>query len=81
MMAAAERDRELVAHFAAERLSLGETDVVRVDRAAGAHEARLRGDERKVSLVAKATRRADRQGTLVDAGRDRDGLWVSGTMT
>src|SRR5262249_62180473 len=64
-MAAAERQGELVAHFAAERLFLGKADVMRIARPAGAHEARLRGDEREVGLVAQESGRADRQRSFV----------------
>src|SRR5262249_30351827 len=56
VVAAAERDREFIAHLAAKRLLLGETDVVRVDRPSAAYEAGLRGNECEVGLVAKPAR-------------------------
>jgi hypothetical protein len=44
VMRAAEWDRELIAHLAAERTGLGEPEVVGIRGLAAAHETRLLGD-------------------------------------
>ena len=67
MVPSAEGDSELVTDLAAQRARLSESKMVGVRRLAAAHEARLLGDIAKVLPVAIATRRGDRQHTLVDA--------------
>ena len=51
VMAAAERNRELVADFEANRSWLGETQMMRIGGLAAANQARLCGDELQVSFV------------------------------
>src|SRR5215471_16203939 len=65
-MPAAERDGELVAHFAAERAGLGEAQVMRVGWLATANDTGLRGDKPKMLLVAVAARFGDCEDALVD---------------
>jgi hypothetical protein len=69
VMPTTERDRELIADLAAECAGLGETEVVGVRGLAAAYETCLLGDIAQVLPVAIATRRRDRQHTLVDAIR------------
>src|SRR6516164_5638470 len=69
VMPATERDRELIADLAAECAGLGEAQVVGIRGLAAAHETCLLGDIAQVLPVAIATRRGDRQHTLVDALR------------
>ena len=69
MMDAAERHRELVAHLAAERAWLHESQVVRIRRFARTQEARLPGDKSKVLFVAVAPGRAYLKHALVDPAR------------
>ena len=52
MMAAAERDGELVADFAAQRLGLSKTQMVRIVRRAATDETGLPCDKFAVLLVA-----------------------------
>src|SRR5579871_5043046 len=66
VMDAAERYRKFIAHLAAERGRLRETDVVRIARFASADEARLLGDEPEVVPVAQSPRLAEGEGALVD---------------
>jgi hypothetical protein len=67
VMAAAERDRELIAHLAAERTRLGKSDVVRVRGLAATDETRLLGDIAQMLPVAIAPRGGDRENALIDA--------------
>jgi hypothetical protein len=52
MMDAADRDRVLVADFAAQRPGLGEADMMRLGGGATADDAWLGGDESAVLLIA-----------------------------
>jgi hypothetical protein len=76
MMDSTERDREFVAHLAAERARLREAEMMWIRWLAAADEAGLGGDETKVRLVAIAPGLGDRQDALVDAF----GLIVSGNV-
>ena len=67
VMDPAERDREFIAHLAAEGTRLHEAQMMGIGRFAAAHEAGLLGDEPKMLLVAIATGRAYREHALVDA--------------
>jgi hypothetical protein len=69
MVPAAERDRELVTYFAAERAELGESKMVGVRGLAAADETRLLGDIAQVLPVAIAARSRDRENALVDTLR------------
>jgi hypothetical protein len=69
MMAATERDRELIADLAAERTWLGKSEVVGVRGLSAADEARLLGDIAQVLPVAIPPRRSDGEDALVDALR------------
>jgi hypothetical protein len=66
MVPAAERDRELIAHLAAECTALGEAKVVRIRGHATAEQAGLPGDEPHVLSVSDAPRFRKGQGRLVD---------------
>src|SRR5262249_21138377 len=67
MMAAAERDGELIAEFAAERTRLRKSKVVGIRRLAAAHETRLLGNIAKVLPIAIAPRGGNREDALVNA--------------
>src|SRR5215472_3383374 len=69
VMRAAERDREFVARFAAERPWLQVTKMMRIGLFAAADEARLLSNVAQVLPVAIATRCSNREGALVDALR------------
>jgi hypothetical protein len=77
MMGAAEGDGELVADLAAERLGLGEADVVGVGRDGAAENARLRRHVAEMVLVAEATGFAEGEGALVDPATTLGGLDAS----
>ena len=66
MMGTAERDCELVANLAAERLGLGEADVMGVGRGGATENARLRCDVAEMVLVAEAAGFAEGERALVD---------------
>ena len=66
MMEAAEGDGELVANLAAERLGLGEADVMRVGRDCATENTRLRCDVAEMVLVAEAAGFAEGESALVD---------------
>lgn len=66
MMAAAQRDRELVADFAAERTALGETQVMSVTGYATAGQTRLLSDVLDVLAVTNPAGLRDGQNALVD---------------
>ena len=66
VMGAAEGDGELVANLAAERLGLGEADVMGVGRDRAAENAGLRCDVAEMVLVAEAAGFAEGEGALVD---------------
>ena len=67
MVAPAQRDRELIAHFASERAVLCEPQVMGVRGSAATNQARLFGHGLNVLLVAKATGLGMDQLALVDA--------------
>ena len=67
MMRAAERDGELIAHFAAERPRLQVAKMMRIGLFAAADEARLLGNIAKVLPVAIAPRCGNGEHALVDA--------------
>ena len=70
VMTAAERNRELVADFEADRSRLGEPQVKRIARLPPADEARLRGDEPEMRLVAQAFGLGDGEKAFVDTAGD-----------
>ena len=65
MMAPAQRDRELVAHFASEGPGLGEAQVMRIAWLPSADQARLLGNEPHMVAIANAPRFGARQHGLV----------------
>ena len=67
MVAAAQRDGELIADLAAERAVLREAQMVGVRRSAAANQAGLFGHELDVLLVTKAAWLRKSQQALVDA--------------
>src|SRR5262245_32219737 len=69
MMTAAQRDRELIADFAAERAGLGKSEMVGIGWFAAADKARLLHDISEVLPVAIAARSSNRQDAFVDALR------------
>src|SRR6266550_8660313 len=68
MMSAAQRDRELIAHLAAEGARLREANMMGIAGLAPAHEARLQANEVPMRLVAIAPRLTEREGAFVDRG-------------
>jgi hypothetical protein len=68
MVRAAERHRELVAHFATKRAGLSGPQVMWVRRLPPTDQASLRGNEFEVGFVTEAPRFADRKHAFVDAG-------------
>lgn len=66
MVAAAERDRELVAHLEAKGPRLGEAKMVGVGRLPPADEAGLRAYEFQVRLVTQSLGLPEGQDALVD---------------
>ena len=70
MVNSAERHRELVAHFAAERPWLRRAKMMGIRGLTAANKAGLRGNELTMVLVADASRFADRQHAFVDAATD-----------
>jgi hypothetical protein len=69
VMPAAERYHKLVAHLAAERARLRESEMMRVGGFAGADQAGLRGDEPQMLPVAITFWLGEREDALVDARR------------
>src|SRR5262245_27274834 len=67
VMHAAERDREFIAYFAAERAWLHVPQMMGIGWLAAAHEARLLHDIAKVLAAAIAPRGRNREDALVDA--------------
>jgi len=67
VMGTANWDCEFVAYFAAEGIRLRETEMVGIRGLSPTDEARLRGDEFTVGLVAIAARFRQGQATLVDS--------------
>ena len=70
MVNSAERHRELVAHFAAERPRLRRAKMMGIRGLTAADKAGLRGNELTMGLVADAPRFADRKHAFVDAATD-----------
>src|SRR5580658_4373502 len=68
MVPAAERDRKLIADFAAERATLCKAQMVRIGWLATAHQARMLCNELYVLAIAQSTRLRPAQSTLVDRG-------------
>ena len=66
MVSSAQRDRELVADFAAKRPALGETQMVGVTGLSAADQTCAPGDEFDVLSVANPPRLRDSQNALVD---------------
>jgi hypothetical protein len=67
MMAAAERDGELIADLARERAALGKAQMVGIAGPPAANEARLLGDVSDMVAVAQPARLGKGQHALVDA--------------
>ncbi len=65
----AKRDGELVAHLAPERPNLREAQVMGIGGFASAYEARTRGHEFQVGLVAVAPHLRDAEHALVNAAK------------
>ena len=70
MVNSAERHRELIAHFAAERPRLRRAKMMGIRGLTAANEAGLRGNELTMVFVADAPRFADRKHAFVDAATD-----------
>ena len=66
MMAPAQRDRELIADFAAECRVLGEAQVMGVGRLAAADQTRLLGHISDVISVTNPARLGEGEGAFVD---------------
>src|SRR6516162_3484296 len=75
MVSATERDRELVADFAAERRCLGKAQMMGIGGTAAADQARLLGNRFDVIAIANAPQRRQRQHGLVDHGRPSSSFW------
>ena len=58
VVTAAERDRELIAHFEADRSWLRKTQMMWIGRLSSADQTRLCGDEFQVRLVTQSLRLA-----------------------
>ena len=71
VVSAAERDGELVADLATERLRLAKAEVMRVSRLAAADQAGLGGNKSQMSLVAKAFWLSEGENAFVDLLRSR----------
>src|SRR5262249_33094868 len=67
VMQSANRNRELVAHFAANGAQLGKAEVMCVARPAAADQARSRGDKSEMLLVAPSPWLADCECTFVNS--------------
>jgi hypothetical protein len=78
MMNTAERNRELVAHFATERTRLRRAKMMGIRWLPPANQASLRGDELTMCFVADAPRFADRKRAYVDAATDAGARVVVG---
>ncbi len=66
VVAAAQRNGELVTRLAAKRPRLRNTQVMGIGRLAAADQARLVGDKSQMVLVADAPRLREREGAFVD---------------
>ena len=75
MVPATERDRILIADFAAERTALCKTQMVRIGRLATAQQTWMLRNELDVLAIAQSTRLRPDQTTLVDQERASQ-VWV-----
>jgi hypothetical protein len=66
VVAAAQRNGELITHFAGESATLRKAKVVRIGRKPAAHEARVARDQPDVIAIAYPPRFRQRQHALVD---------------
>jgi len=84
MVDGAERNGRLIARLAAERACLREADVMRLGWRPAANQARLRGDEAKVILVANAAGSFDGEPRSGGLGRSPSNVplarWLRGIL-